>query len=310
MKTATMLVLAVAGVAVLQPCTAKSALSKVNKKAPPPILFAEEWQPCDPETKTRSRKLNKHSADESNAVRFDRERKRNSVDMSGYFLETEACVPDVDCVGSWAAWGTCKRTCGGGLRLRSFKITVDRSGQGSPCVARDEWLDFPLDMQDCNTDPCPSGPETVSATTDEAEPSSALEHSPAEPVVRAHPIDCVESWGAWGACSCSGVKGRTHVVHVDANEEGIGCETCHGSVETAACEPADGTCVDEEPTPGCGHDFASDASDLLLGAWNSALEALNSQISVQDLGRSYLAQPEWVVLSAAVITLHRWVPLT
>ena len=59
-----------------------------------------------------------------------------------------------DCVGAWAQWGSCNRTCGGGLRERSFNVTTFPSGGGVNCSTGFGQEHLDLETQECNTQCC------------------------------------------------------------------------------------------------------------------------------------------------------------
>lgn len=55
----------------------------------------------------------------------------------------------IDCkVGSWSAWSTCTKTCGGGTKTRTRKITQQPANGGAACPPLSE-------SQPCNTQACP-----------------------------------------------------------------------------------------------------------------------------------------------------------
>ena len=162
------------------------------------------------------------------------------------------------------------------------------------------------------------GKAAVPLTEEEQQQQKPAGDAEADATDDVQAVDCIESWGPWGACSCAGVRGRTHVVLVEANEQGVGCESCHGSVETQACDvPADSfDCDAETPVPGCAVDKADAeegaedgpapaSSEWLRGVWSSSL---GTPLSVSDLGALFLSLPGWLVLSTTAITVHNWVP--
>ena len=63
---------------------------------------------------------------------------------ANYALSNGACLPVIDCAGSW---GACSGACGGGAGTKSFTITTNPSNGGAAC---------PVSPVNCtNTNPCP-----------------------------------------------------------------------------------------------------------------------------------------------------------
>jgi hypothetical protein len=121
---------------------------------------------------------------------------------SGVLCNTEACP--VDCVYSYGAWSTCTKSCGKeGTQVRSRITTVWPNHGGKDCGALKE-------SQNCNVKECP--------------------------------VDCVPTYGNWGACSTScgpGRKSRSRTV-VGPFHGGRECprEMTNALCNVAAC-PAD-----------------------------------------------------------------------
>ena len=74
------------------------------------------------------------------------------------FIETQSCNTEiacpVDCVGAMGDWSSCSVPCGGGMQTRNFTVTTPATNGGS-CDA-----DGTSESQACNTDTCPSPPNT------------------------------------------------------------------------------------------------------------------------------------------------------
>jgi len=73
------------------------------------------------------------------------------------------CV--IACVGAWGKWSTCSKSCGSGRQTDSYAITTAAANGGTACAAADK-----------------------------ASKSQAC-------TVKACPVNCVGSYGAWGTCS-------------------------------------------------------------------------------------------------------------
>lgn len=113
---------------------------------------------------------------------------------------TQACIPNIDCVGAWATTPgvTCSATCGQGTISETYTITQSQSGTGKSCPTSN------------------GATRSVSCTGNT-------------------PIDCVVNWSDWGACSAScgdGTQTRSHTV---TTQQGCGGATCPASPETRAC---------------------------------------------------------------------------
>eukprot|EP01012_Entosiphon_sulcatum_P049574 TRINITY_DN6820_c0_g1_i5.p1 TRINITY_DN6820_c0_g1~~TRINITY_DN6820_c0_g1_i5.p1 ORF type:complete len:1020 (+),score=28.13 TRINITY_DN6820_c0_g1_i5:698-3757(+) len=95
----------------------------------------------------------------------------------------------IDCVVSgWGPWGSCSKTCGGGVQSRERVITVQPANGGLPCPELSE-------VTACSLQPCP--------------------------------VDCiVGDWGIWGVCSKScgnGTKTRSRHIDVQPENGGLAC---------------------------------------------------------------------------------------
>lgn len=55
----------------------------------------------------------------------------------------------VDCAGSWSAWSTCSKECGGGTQTRTFIVTTQPANGGAACPTSPE-------SRSCNTLACGS----------------------------------------------------------------------------------------------------------------------------------------------------------
>jgi len=68
------------------------------------------------------------------------------------------CPVNVNCSGTWNAWGSCNVTCGGGNRSRTFTVTAPASGVGNACEATQGQIQ----SEACNTQACPPPPPSPS----------------------------------------------------------------------------------------------------------------------------------------------------
>ena len=60
--------------------------------------------------------------------------------------------PLVNCVwGTYDAWSTCSKTCGGGVQVRTRKVTTHEENGGTACSG------LSTEQQNCNTGTCPAG---------------------------------------------------------------------------------------------------------------------------------------------------------
>ena len=110
-------------------------------------------------------------------------------------LAPECAAPcDVHCVGSWSDWSPCSQPCGGGVRSRSFAVSVAASGAGAACGA----ADLAHDEGSCNVQAC----DVVA--------------------------DCVGGWGQWSACDApcgGGIRTRNYLIET-TQQNGGSMGTC------------------------------------------------------------------------------------
>ena len=58
----------------------------------------------------------------------------------------------VNCTwGSWEIWGSCSKSCGGGIQIRARKVSFPEKNGGNPCKG------ISTDQKSCNKRSCPSG---------------------------------------------------------------------------------------------------------------------------------------------------------
>jgi hypothetical protein len=118
--------------------------------------------------------------------------------------KTEPCNEDpcpIDCVwGQWSAWGACSVTCGGGQKVATRAIAIERDHGGVACTGETTKSDG------CNPLPCP--------------------------------IDCtVSPWAAWTECSTTcgaGTQTHSRTVTIQPQHGGETCPTLSGSRD---CNP-------------------------------------------------------------------------
>lgn len=120
----------------------------------------------------------------------------------GEALETDFCNTDpcaVNCKwDGWAAWSTCTKTCGGGLRVRARVKLQDAQFGGEDCSGNAS------EQGDCSSNLCP--------------------------------VDCVwEEWGAWGGCSKSCGDGSKRRTRGQKSAEGGGKPCIGPDTESQKC---------------------------------------------------------------------------
>ena len=170
-------------------------------------------------------------------------------------VDMDPCA--IDCEGSWSEYGECDKTCGTGVKYKTFVVTTEADFGGSECVASagDE------SAMSCNTQNCPRDCEGewgewqgCSLTCGGGEQfqyfqiTTAAAHGGVPCDYAAGdandgrscntdlcPIDCEGSWGEWSDQCSRSCNGGYHVRHysVDTPSEngGTACPyddmTCH-----------------------------------------------------------------------------------
>eukprot|EP00750_Incisomonas_marina_P022797 INCI4994.1.p1 GENE.INCI4994.1~~INCI4994.1.p1 ORF type:complete len:2546 (-),score=475.07 INCI4994.1:90-7562(-) len=61
-------------------------------------------------------------------------------------------APPVDCQGAWSVWGACSVSCRGGIRTRTFRVTLPANQGGASCNVADGLIEG----NDCEQQSCPS----------------------------------------------------------------------------------------------------------------------------------------------------------
>jgi hypothetical protein len=121
-------------------------------------------------------------------------------------IDTQNCNTQdcpIDCVGSFGAFDTCDKNCGGGTKSRTYTIQTNAEHGGATCPHTNGHID----TQNCNTQPCIPG-------------------------------DCVGSFGAFDTCNkdCGGgTKSRTYTIQTNAVHGGSTCPYTNGHIDTQNC---------------------------------------------------------------------------
>jgi len=119
---------------------------------------------------------------------------------------------DVDCYGSWSNYGQCSKTCGGGVKTRTYSISQKKEYGGTSC----SWRDGSQDTASCNNQQCPK--------------------------------DCVGAWSWYSSCSSScgsGSRTKTYSITTEARYGGSQCPYSDGDSQTQGCDS--GACPDTSP---------------------------------------------------------------
>ena len=164
------------------------------------------------------------------------------------------------CVGSWGNWSECNTTCGGGVEVRNYSVTVPAYACGKPC----EVTDGTSQLQQCNIDPCPPPPPPFavdcegrwSNCTEECEMwnSRTWEETsvragrgaacPAPTSCRPGEGDCpddVDCQGTWSHCTamCEPAMDRSWDLAVPRSGNGASCPLA------TSCQPGEGDCPED-----------------------------------------------------------------
>jgi hypothetical protein len=117
---------------------------------------------------------------------------------------THGCPVKVNCVGRWSGWSGCSKSCGGGLRSRTYTISTHADG-GTGC----DYYSGQIQLGVCNTHGCP--------------------------------VSCSGRWGSWsgwsrcitGCNSYSNItRTRRYTVDRPAQHGGAGCPHSNGAIDT------------------------------------------------------------------------------
>jgi len=165
--------------------------------------------------------------------------------------QSQPCNADacpVDCVGSWQAWSSCSRPCGGGQQSRSYAIATQSANGGIQCPSPESQPCSPQpcpvncagswDMWSVCSEECGGGSQTRTFSV-----TAAASHGGAEcPTPESQqcslspcPVHCQGSFAAWGPCSKScggGTQSRTFNITTQATHGG---DDCPASPESQAC---------------------------------------------------------------------------
>ena len=113
---------------------------------------------------------------------------------------TQACP--VPCVGSWSDWSACSSNCGGGKQTQTYTINIPSAYGGTMCPSSNGTVN----TQPCNTQACP--------------------------------VNCLGSWGSFGACSVTcggGTQTQTYIVNTPAANGGTACPVNNNATNAQAC---------------------------------------------------------------------------
>ena len=145
-----------------------------------------------------------------------------SVDGGGGF---SAAAPDVDCAGTWSAFGACSA----GSQSRTFTVTTAQSGNGQACPASPE------------TQSCTGGLNAYCTDDSHCDSNNCVGNDcvPAS-------VDCAGTWSDWGECT-DNQKSRSFTVTTAQSGNGAACPS---SPETVDCHPDSSHVCDGSPQVG------------------------------------------------------------
>ena len=156
-------------------------------------------------------------------------------------IQTESCVPDIDCVGDWSAWGKCGAAGTAGEKQKTFSITQAASGNGNGCphannaiqtaicpIALIDW-DYYIPKSQWNTHllqqrPLPNSTEMKMVTC----PLDSMVRIQWEQTETTHDVWEVPGDAEFAACDFNAV-GATRLSAVGAKSGQVDI-TCDGSV--------------------------------------------------------------------------------
>jgi serine/threonine protein kinase len=203
----------------------------------------------------------------------------------------------VDCVGKWSTFGSCSKTCGGGVKSQTFHVTTAAAHGGKSCQYSDGQAG--RDVR-CNMQPCPvhcvgawgltkcsrkcgggirhrmfqvvtpasgGGRPCSHASGDTDKPSPCNTHP--------CPVNCVGAWGDYGDCSTTcggGTQEKVYTVSITA---------AHGGADCVAAD-------DETHERSCGNDACSatpeieESSSVVLAAGLAAVFALCAGLIIRS----------------------------
>lgn len=109
--------------------------------------------------------------------------------------------PPVNCVGDWTDYGECSQSCGGGTRMRTFKVETAAQNGGKQCEAKNGATQEDA----CNEEACPS-------------------------------VDCEAEWKDCSECDDNCETTCTYSITTPASGEDKACEAEDGANVTFECE--------------------------------------------------------------------------
>ena len=148
----------------------------------------------------------------------------------------------LDCaVGPWSSWAACSSN---GSTSRTRPVLVPAAYGGISCPNLSELSNCPVD---CVTGPwstcsatCGGGTQTRSVTLPAANGGLACPALTMACNSNVCPVNCIGSWGNFGACSktCgSGTQSQTYAVSIPAANGGTACPVANNATNTQTCNP-------------------------------------------------------------------------